>query len=94
MIFGAFCTAMGIHVFLMWPETRQMSLEEIDILFDGKVPAWRSSTVKSRFDEEVEELRRQWVENPSSTQEHYDGSSLQREDTLVQGEQRKTKEEV
>ena len=56
MIFGAFCVVMGVHVFLMWPETCQKTLEEIEILFDGKVPAWRSSSIKSRFDEEVLEI--------------------------------------
>ena len=89
MIFGSFCVAMGIHVFLMWPETRQKSLEEIDILFDGKVPAWKSSTVQSRFDQEVEEIRRRRNEKvePGSINAGKEGGDdhlhLEREDTLV-----------
>jgi hypothetical protein len=71
MIFGSFCVAMGIHVFLMWPETCQKSLEEMELLFDGTVPAWRSSTVQSRFDQEVEEIRRRRsVKGDEGTAEH------------------------
>jgi hypothetical protein len=84
MIFGTFCVAMGIHVFLMWPETRQKSLEEIELLFDGKVPAWRSSEVKSRFDEEVAELQRQRNEKPYDADLPNEDARapLEREETL------------
>jgi hypothetical protein len=83
MIFGSFCVAMGIHVFLMWPETCQKSLEEMELLFDGTVPAWRSSTVQSRFDQEVEEIRRRRsVKGDEGTVEHIE-PKLEREDTLV-----------
>jgi nicotinic acid phosphoribosyltransferase len=83
MIFGTFCIVMGIHVFLMWLETCQKSLEEIELLFDGTVPAWRSASIKSRFDEEVEELQRgSTVKNETKLNEN-DGAHLEREDTLV-----------
>jgi hypothetical protein len=88
MIFGTFCVVMGVHVFLMWPETRQMSLEEIEVLFDGSVPAWKSSGLRSRFDEEVEEIRRrrgEKVEGSGKMGKERDGENLhlEREDTLV-----------
>lgn len=85
---------MGIQVFLMWPETRQMSLEEIDVLFDGKIPAWKSASLKSRFDEEVEALRRQRTEKPQDDLTQHEGSTLQREDSLVQDDKRVSKEIV
>jgi hypothetical protein len=72
MIFGSFCVVMGIHVFLMWPETCQKSLEEIEILFDGGVPAWRSSQVKSRFDEEVQEIQRRRTQKGQEILQHPD----------------------
>jgi hypothetical protein len=87
MIFGTFCVVMGIHVFLMWPETCQKSLEEIEILFDGKVPAWRSSTVKSRFDEEVLEIQRRREQNLKDIEKgdvpKHGDIPLGREDTLT-----------
>ncbi|PSN68523.1 sugar transporter [Corynespora cassiicola Philippines] len=58
IVFGVFCAAMTIHVFLMYPETAQRSLEDIDMLFDSNVPAWRSHKVVNRFEEEVDEKRR------------------------------------
>ena len=82
----------------MWPETCQKSLEEIDILFDGSIPAWRSASVASRFDEEVAEIERRRREGkgdnprlgdtsdekPESGVDHESVSHhLEREDTLV-----------
>ncbi|CAN6655857.1 galactose transporter [Trichomonascus vanleenenianus] len=44
IIFGCFCIAMFIHVFLMFPETKGKSLEEITQIWDERIPAWRSSS--------------------------------------------------
>ena len=41
-IFAAFCMTMTIHVFLMFPETRQKALEEVEQIFLDKIPAWRT----------------------------------------------------
>jgi hypothetical protein len=63
-----------------------LSDEEIELLFDGTVPAWRSASIKSRFDEEVEELQRgSTVKNETKLNEmnENDGAHLEREDTLV-----------
>lgn len=42
IIFGVFCTVMTLHVFFLYPETAQRSLEEIDYVFDTGVKAWKS----------------------------------------------------
>lgn len=54
IIFGVFCTVMTVHVFLTYPETAGKSLEEMDYLFESKVPAWRTKNVK-RFEDKVQE---------------------------------------
>ena len=41
----------------MFPETRQKSLEEIDILFEENVPPWKTRS-GSRLDERAVALRR------------------------------------
>lgn len=53
MIFGTFCITMVFHVYLMFPETAKKSLEEIDVLFDENIPAWRSANAVSTFEEKV-----------------------------------------
>lgn len=72
--------------FFMWSEIFRSQFEEIQLLIDGSVPAWRSSTVKNRFDQEVEEMqkcgtgkdiRKIWK---NMWNHIYD---LEREDTLV-----------
>lgn len=42
IIFGVFCICMSIHVFLLFPETKGKTLEEINMMWESKVPAWRS----------------------------------------------------
>ncbi|ANB14373.1 Snf3p [Sugiyamaella lignohabitans] len=48
IIFGVFCAVMIIHVFLMFPETKGKTLEEIDQIWADKVPAWRSASFVPR----------------------------------------------
>lgn len=38
-------------------QTAGKTLEEIDYLFGGDVPAWESAKLNSRFDEKVDELK-------------------------------------
>jgi hypothetical protein len=49
---------MGIQVFFMFPETRQKSLEEIDVLFDENIPAWKTRSGPSREDERAAAFQR------------------------------------
>ncbi|KAL7932840.1 general substrate transporter [Trichoderma chlorosporum] len=53
IIFGTFCFAMVFHIYFMYPETVKKSLEEIDVLFEGDIPAWRSAKAGSTFEEKV-----------------------------------------
>ncbi|KAG0082673.1 hypothetical protein BGZ92_011501 [Podila epicladia] len=41
-IFAGCCVAMTIHIFLMYPETKGRTLEEMDELFNSDVPAWKT----------------------------------------------------
>lgn len=59
IIFGVFCFVMIFHVFFMYPETAGKSLEEIDMLFDGDIPAWRSRTARGNLETRVAELANQ-----------------------------------
>jgi hypothetical protein len=54
IIFGVFCAAMTVHVFFLYPETAGKSLEEMDTIFESKIPAWRSGKVKG-FEQKVQE---------------------------------------
>lgn len=53
MIFGTFCAVMTVYVFLLYPETTGKSLEEIDFVFEARVPAWRSAEVGGTFEDRV-----------------------------------------
>lgn len=46
IIFGVFCTVMTIHIFFTYPETARKTLEEIDIVFDSKIPPWKTGKVQ------------------------------------------------
>ncbi|CAG82797.1 general substrate transporter [Yarrowia lipolytica] len=43
IIFGVFCIVMTIHVFVLFPETKGKTLEEIDMMWAARVPAWRTA---------------------------------------------------
>ncbi|KAG7411478.1 High-affinity glucose transporter [Fusarium oxysporum f. sp. rapae] len=58
MIFGTFCIAMTFHAFFTYPETACKTLEEVDVLFESNVPAWRSAKASGGFDEKVQEAKR------------------------------------
>lgn len=62
IIFGVFCTVMTIHVFFLYPETAERSLEEIDLVFDSDAKPWQTSKIHGRFGEEVERHRKQSVD--------------------------------
>ncbi|KAF9315275.1 hypothetical protein BG003_003187 [Podila horticola] len=61
-IFAAFCVAMTIHVFFMFPETKGRTLEEMDEVFNSNVPAWKTRSLPpSHLDKDVEVLKMQQV---------------------------------
>lgn len=43
IIFCVFCAAMTIHVYFLFPETKGKTLEEIGMMWDAKVPAWKTT---------------------------------------------------
>jgi hypothetical protein len=57
MIFGTFCIAMVFHVYFMYPETVKKSLEEIDVLFEGGIPAWHTASAVSTFEQMVARVK-------------------------------------
>ena len=59
MIFGTFCLAAFVHVFLLFPETRGLSLEEMDTLFDDTSNIWafRKSKIQYTLDQRAEAVR-------------------------------------
>ncbi|KAG0246835.1 hypothetical protein BGX31_008078 [Mortierella sp. GBA43] len=59
-IFAAFCVAMTFHVFLMFPETKGRTLEEMDELFSSHVAAWKTrSQPESHLDQDIEQIKEQ-----------------------------------
>lgn len=42
VVFGVFCTAMAAHVFFVFPETAGKTLEQVEHMFLGRVPAWKT----------------------------------------------------
>lgn len=43
IMFGVFCTVMIFHVFFLFPETKDRTLEEIEEMWTENIPAWRTS---------------------------------------------------
>lgn len=45
---------MTFHVYFLYPETAQRSLEEVDQMFDSNIKAWESANVQFPARERVE----------------------------------------
>lgn len=56
MIFATFNALAFIHIFFTAPETKGRTLEEMDIVFDSGVPAWKTNTKVSRLDELAKDI--------------------------------------
>ncbi|KAL3474103.1 general substrate transporter [Aspergillus californicus] len=56
LIFAAFNTVAAIHMFLTAPETKGLTLEEMDEVFDAGIPAWRKNKITSRLDAIAREI--------------------------------------
>jgi MFS family permease len=54
IVFAVFCFVMTIHVFFLFPETKDKTLEEITQIWDEKIPAWRSASFQPRLPSVVE----------------------------------------
>ncbi|KAL5461178.1 hypothetical protein PMIN06_002366 [Paraphaeosphaeria minitans] len=69
IIFGVFCTVMTVHIFFTYPETARKTLEEIDVVFDSKIPPWRTSKVQER----ALEARAQSISKPETVRTDSNG---------------------
>lgn len=47
---------MALWVFFLYPETAGKSLEEIDYVFEAKIPAWKSAGMGGTFADRVHEV--------------------------------------
>jgi hypothetical protein len=56
VIFAAFNGAAFIHMFLLAPETKGKTLEEMDEVFDSGLPAWKAPPEGSRLDKLQKEI--------------------------------------
>lgn len=54
MIFGTFCAVMIFHVYFFYLEACGKTLEDIKVIFNNKVPAWKSAGFGERFEEKAE----------------------------------------
>lgn len=48
MIFGTFLVVMAIHVYLLFPESKGRTLEEMDQVWAEKLPAWHTAEFEPR----------------------------------------------
>ncbi len=57
LIFGSFCLAASVHVFLFFQESRGKSLEEMNDIFDNNTFAYGKIVATASFSERVEQVR-------------------------------------
>lgn len=69
MIFGTFCIVMTFWVFFLYPETAGKSLEEIDYVFQSKIPAWKSGKAVGTFEDRVREVEQKYGHRAEVTHE-------------------------
>lgn len=49
IIYGVFCVAMFVHVAVLFPETKGKTLEEIEQMWEARIPAWRTASWQPRI---------------------------------------------
>ncbi|GAV54422.1 hypothetical protein ZYGR_0AL01540 [Zygosaccharomyces rouxii] len=69
IMFGVFCVALTINTFLLFPETKGKTLEEIDQMWEARVPAWKTNNwtpsipPSNKFDQEMHKTDIEHVED-------------------------------
>lgn len=71
LLFGIFCVAMFFHVLFFFPETKDKTLEEIEQMWDARIPAWRTASWQPRYID-VEEIRTAGGGRPPSVSDKID----------------------
>ena len=57
IIFGVFCLCGVVHSFLMFPETKGRTLEEVEVLFRDGMPAWKK-VPESQLEQKIKEIEK------------------------------------
>ena len=57
IIFGVLCVAASAWFFVFYPETCGKTLEEVELMFAGDVPPWKTRKGGSRLEAEIEAVR-------------------------------------
>lgn len=69
-IYGSCCCAMFFHVFFFFPETKGKTLEEIDQIWESKVPAWKLANFKTHvLGGDLEKTHAEHIETGSGSDE-------------------------
>lgn len=91
IMFGVFCVALTINTFLMFPETKGKTLEEIDQMWEARIPAWKTHNwaptipPSGKFDQEMHKADVEHIEDteesdrisPKANSEKNSGTDLE-----------------
>jgi hypothetical protein len=70
IIFGIMCFLGAAQFFLTFPETGGKTLEEIELLFSGKIKPWNTKPGHSKLDEMINEASDKHFDHKFGQHEH------------------------
>lgn len=86
IIFGVFCFAAVAHTFVGFPETAGKTLEEIDLIFEPGVKAWKTGGIKSNFAEKVAAVQSKGLDANELVHTSSHPATVGEKDTVVKSE--------